>query len=128
MIDATKALALVRGHGVMLASAKGTAPCLVEAIVGEPIKGSWWAHPQSRRIYRVLQAVTESDQVLACRLIDGRITLIHRRLWPLLVRLAHRFPPERIAQVRDEHMPSGRHVNREVAYPGWVPPDIAAQA
>jgi hypothetical protein len=123
-----EALAFVREHGVVLASAKGPAPRLTEAIVGEPIKGSWWAHAQSHHIYAILKAVTESEQVLVCRLINGKITLIHRRLWASLVRLANRFAPEQLAQVREEHTPSGRHVSRAVPFPQWVPPEVAAQA
>lgn len=125
---AEEALAFVQEHGVVLASAKGPAPRLTEAIIGEPIKGSWWRHSQSRHIYAILQAVTESEEVLVCRLINGKITLVHRRLWPSLVRLAERFAPEQLAQVRDEHTPSGRHVSREVLFPQWVPPDVTEQA
>lgn len=123
-----KALAFVREHGVVLVSAKGTAPRLTEAIVGEPIRGSWWAHPQSHHIFEILGAVAESEQVLVCRLIDGKVTLVHRRLWPLLVGVAYRLLPGQLAQVRQEHTPSGRHVNREVPFPQWVPPDTLEQA
>ena len=35
------ALAFVRQHGVVLASGKGPVPNVVEAIVNEPIRGSW---------------------------------------------------------------------------------------
>ena len=128
IVTPEEALAFVREHGVVLASAKGSAPRLTEAIIGVPIKGSWWAHPKSRQIYAVLSAVTESDQVLVCRLIGGKVTLVHRRLWPSLVRLAERFAPEQLAQVREEHTPSGRHVSHEVPYPRWVPPKVAEQA
>lgn len=123
-----EALAFIEEHGVVLVSAKGPAPRLTEAIIGEPIKGSWWVHAQSRHLYAILEAVTESDQVLVCRLINGKVTLVHRRLWPSLVRLANRFAPGQLAQVRQEHTPSGRHVNREVPFPQWVPPDIAEEA
>ena len=34
---------LPREHGIVLVSAKGPAPRLTEAIIGKPIKGSWWA-------------------------------------------------------------------------------------
>jgi hypothetical protein len=112
----------------VLASAKGTAPRLTEAIAGEPIRGRWWSHPQSRRIYAILREVSASEQVLVCRLINGTITLIHRRLWPALVTLAARFTPEQLAQVRDEHSASGRHVNHELAFPQWVPADVLEQA
>jgi len=126
--SADEALEFVRQHGVVLLAAKGPAPRLTEAIVGEPIKGSWWAHPRSRFIFRMVNAVLASGEVLACRVIDGRVTLVHRRLWPALVRLAGRFPAERLAQVRDEHMPSGKHVSRDVAFPQWVPDEVAALA
>jgi hypothetical protein len=128
LTTAEQALAFVREHGVVLVSAKGAAPRLAEAIVGEPIKGSWWAHAQSHRIFTILEAVTESEQILVCRLINGKITLVHRRLWPSLVRLAKRFAPGQLAQVREEHTPSGRHTSREVAFPQWVPPGVAEQA
>jgi len=121
-------LAFVRKHGVVLASAKGPAPCLADAIAGEVIKGSWWAHPKSHAIYAILGAVTDSDRILVCRLVGGRITLVHRRLWPSLIRLARHFATDRLAQVREEHTPSGRHTSRVVPFPQWVPPAIMAQA
>jgi len=124
---APDAMAFVRQHGIVLVSAKGPAPRLTEAIVGEAIAGSWWAHEKSRHIYATLQAIIESKQVLVCRLVDGKVTLVHRRLWPALVRLADRFAPEQLAQVHDEHTPTGRHVSREVPYPAWVPPHIMAR-
>jgi hypothetical protein len=93
-----EAVAFVREHGVVLASAKGTVPRLTEAIVDEPIKGSWWAQPKSYQIFALLQAVTESEDILVCRLADGKVTLVHRRLWPALVRVAERFPPDQTGQ------------------------------
>ena len=126
--SARQALAFVRKHGVVLASAKGNAPRLTEAIAGEPIRGSWWAHPQGRKIFNVLSAVSESKDVLVCRLVDGKITLIHRRLWPALVRVSKRFTPAQLAQVHEEHTPSGRHVSRAIAFPHWVPAEVARLA
>ncbi len=128
MIPAREALAFVEKHGVVLASAKADAPRLIEAILGEPIKGNWWTHPRSREIYAVLKAVTDDQSVLVCRLIDGKVTLVHRRLWPSLVRIAKRFSPERLTQVREVHTATGRHETREVAFPAWVPADVAEQA
>lgn len=123
-----EAIAFVRERGVVLASGKGPVPRLTEAIVGEPIKGSWWAHPKSRRIFAVLQAVANSDDILVCRLVDGKVTLVHRRLWPALVRAAKRFPEERIAQVRETHTTAGHHVSHAVPFPQWVPTGVMALA
>lgn len=123
-----EALAFVEEHGVVLVSAKGPVPRLTEAIAGEPIKGSWWGHPKSHQIWAILEAVTESEDALVCRLVKGKITLVHRRLWPALVRLAKRFPPDQIAKVRQEHTASGRHMNKEVPFPQWVPAQVERQA
>lgn len=127
-MTAGEALAFVEERGVVLVSAKGPVPRLTEAIAGEPIKGSWWGHSKSHRIFAILEVVTESEEVLVCRLVKGKITLVHRRLWPALVRLAARFPPDRISKVRQEHTASGRHVNKEVAFPRWVPVEVMKQA
>jgi hypothetical protein len=127
-MTAAEALAFVQEHGVVLVAARGPVPRLTEAIIDEPIKGSWWAHPKSHHIFAILQAVTDSEAVLVCRLVDGKVTLVHRRLWPALVRLAARFPPERLAKIRQEHTPSGRHVNHETPFPQWVPMDIKKDA
>lgn len=127
-MTAAEALAFVEKSGVVLVSAKGPVPRLTEVIAGEPIKGSWWSHPKSHQIFSILEVVTESEDILVCRLVNGKITLVHRRLWPALVRLAAKFPPDRIAQVRQEHTASGRHVNNEVPFPLWVPAAVKKQA
>ncbi len=127
-MNAEEAAAFVREHGVVLASAKGAVPRLTEAIAGKPIKGSWWAHPKSHQIFAILKTVTESEDILVCRIVDGRVTLVHRRLWPALVRVAERFPPNQIAQVREEHTSSGHHVTREVPFPKWVPAEVTEEA
>jgi hypothetical protein len=123
-VTAAEALRFVRDHGVVLVAAKGPAPRLVEAIAGAPIKGSWWAHPQGREIFAVLQQLEDSHDILVCRLVNGNVTLVHRRLWPALVRMAAYFNAKRLAQVRQEHTASGRHVNHETAFPKWVPQEI----
>jgi hypothetical protein len=127
-MTAEEAAAFVREHGVVLASAKGAVPRLTEAIADGPIKGSWWGHPRSHQIFAILKAVTESEDVLVCRLVEGKVTFVHRRLWPALVRVAERFPPDHIAQVREEHTPSGQHVSHEVPFPKWVPAEVKKEA
>jgi hypothetical protein len=122
-----QAMDFVQRHGVVLVSARGAAPRLTEAIAGEPIAGSWWSHPQGKRIFSVLNAVTESGQVLVCRLAGGKLTLVHRRLWPALVRIAGRLRPAQLAQVQERHTAGGRHETVEVPFPQWVPQEVLAQ-
>ena len=74
MMSADNALAFIEEHGAVLVAARGPAPRLVEAILGEPITGSWWAHPHSHGIFAVLQALGESSDLLQCRLVDGKVT------------------------------------------------------
>lgn len=127
-MNADEALAFVSRHGAVLASAKGAAPRLSEAIAGMPIQGSWWSHPHGRGIYAVLQALEQSPEILVCRLLEGRVSLVHRRLWPALVRLAPRFAAGRLDQVRQEHTAAGHHQSHALPFPQWVPPDVLQQA
>lgn len=127
-MDAQAALAFVREHGVVLVSAKGPAPALADAIAGEPIKGSWWGHPQGKRIFAVLEQVSADPSVLVCRLVDGKLTLVHSRLWPALAAAAPALAPARLARVTQQHTASGRHVNTETPFPDWLPAHAARQA
>jgi hypothetical protein len=121
-------LAFVKRHGVVLQAARGPAPSLAEAIAGEPIRGSWWGHPKSHEIFRAAQAICESPDVLVCKFVDGKVTYIHRRLWPALVKLESRFRKEQLAKVWNEHTPGGAHRARRMAFPAWVPGDVVEQA
>ena len=122
-----QALAFVRKHGIVLMAARGPVPGLVQAIAGEPVRGSWWVHPRAQHIFRVLEGVRASDQVLVCRLVQGKVTLVHRRLWPALVRLSSRLPKAGLAAVREEHTASGRHRVARTPFPAWVPKTVLQQ-
>lgn len=127
-MNSKEALAFVKRHGIVLQAARGPFPSLAEAIAGGPIRGSWWGHPKGRLIYSAAQTICESPEVLVCKLIDGKVTYVHRRLWPALVKLASRFDREQLAQVRDEHTKSGAHVSRTKPFPMWVPDQILREA
>jgi hypothetical protein len=123
-----EAVAFVERHGVVLQAARGVFPSLAEAIAGGRIRGSWWGHPKGGDIFRASEAISDSADVLVCKLVDGKITCIHRRLWPALVKLAGRFRQAQLAKVWNEHTPSGAHRSRRVAFPEWVPPDVMRKA
>ena len=127
-MNADAALAFVKRHGIVLVSAKGPAPLMTEAIAGEPIKGSWWGHSKGRQIFAVLQKLEHSPDILVCRFIAGRVTFVHRRLWPAIVKLAEHFDPDQLARIRQEHTAAGKHVNHLTAYPDWVPAEILGEA
>lgn len=121
-------LAFVKRQGVVLQAARGRVPSLAETIAGEPIRGSWWAHPKGNEIYRVADAISESPDVLVCKLIDGKVTYVHRRLWPALVKLAPRFPKDRLAKIWEEHTETGAHRARSLPFPEWVPTSVMEDA
>jgi hypothetical protein len=127
-VTGDEAIAFVKDHGVVLQAARGPVPSLAEAIAGGPIRGSWWGHPRGHEIFRVAEAVSVSRDILVCKLIDGKVTYVHRRLWPALVKLAARFGKAPLAKVRNEHTPSGAHRVRREPFPRWVPKEVMRQA
>jgi hypothetical protein len=124
----TQALAFINKHGIVLESSKGPVPSLAQTIAGGDIEGSWWSHPMGKEIFLLTRAVRASQQVLVCRLVAGKITFVHERVWPALVCAAELFRPEQLAQILEEHTASGKHVSREVPFPAWVTASVAAQA
>jgi hypothetical protein len=127
-MDGREALEFVRTHGVVLVAAKGPVPRLTEAVAGVAIKGSWWGHPLGHEIYRVLNEVTDSPDVLVCRVVASKVTLVHRRLWPALIAAADRFAAETLAKVEQVHTAAGHHVNVEVPFPDWTTSEDRAAA
>jgi hypothetical protein len=123
-----EALDFVERHGVVLQAARGPVPSLAEAIAGGPIRGSWWGHPRGREIFRLAGFVSESPDVLVCKLAEGKITYVHRRLWPVFVKLASRFRREQLHRVWNEHTATGAHRSRRIAFPRWVPSDVRLEA
>ena len=120
----TDAIGFVELHGIVLESARGPVPNLAEAIAGERIRGSWWAHPTGQKIFAATRAVRESPDVLVCRLLGGKVTYIHRRLWPAVVRLADKSGQDSLAAIREEHTASGSHRTVGVPFSEWLAPEV----
>jgi hypothetical protein len=123
-MTAAELLRFVRRNGVVLESAHGPVPNLVEAIVGAPVKGSWWGHAKGKQIFHLLNAVRDSGEVLVCRLVDGRVSYVHRDAWPALVRLASDIRKDRLAAIEEIHTASGKHRVVKTPFPKWVPAEV----
>lgn len=123
-----QAIQFIKKHGIILESAHGSVPNLAETITGERIRGSWRAHPKGQHIFRLTRAVRDSEDILVCRLVDGKITYVHRRLWPALVRLAKQFGNEPLGRIREVHTSGGKHELHIASYPRWVPADVKLSA
>ena len=126
-------------------------------VAGESIRGSWWAHPRGKEIFRALSELDDDDDVRSCKLVDGKVTFVHRRLWPALLRVAEErslFPkPSAAARTamkqlgkkldrkvreelertllvigRSEHTPEGRHEVRLQRFSEAFPADARREA
>jgi hypothetical protein len=122
------AIDVAKDLGVVLESTHGPVPNVAEIVAGEPIAGSWWNHPRASEIFAVTRALRSSPEILTCLLLDGRITLVHRRLWPALVRLAGEIGRDRLTAVREVHTREGFHRREDTPFPDWAPRDVPEAA
>ena len=119
------ALRLVRERGLLTLTAAGAGPSLAEAIAGEPVKGACSAHPAGERIFEIATALEASPEVLALKLVGGKMTFLHRALWPALVRIAR--DPGRVAEALELLSPGAARLHAEVERRGEVRLDELAR-
>jgi hypothetical protein len=121
-------LDFVRKHGIVMESAQGFGANLAEAVAGEAIRGNWWGHGRRREIFRATRKVRECNEVLVCRLLDRKITYVHRRLWPAIVRVQKSINATALGALHEEHTNTGAHRLRVTPFPLWVPADVRKDA
>ena len=74
----------LRKLGVLLETDR-TFPSITGIMVREPIKGSWWSHPMANDIYMLSQRLAHHSDTIFLKLLSGKTTFVHRRLWPELI-------------------------------------------
>lgn len=57
-------------------------------VAGEPVRGSWWAHPAAHAIYAVANRLEADPDSSAVKLVAGKVTFVHRALWTALLGVA----------------------------------------
>lgn len=58
-------------------------PSITGLVVGgDGVRGSWWAHPQAHDVFHLACELRAHPDVLMVKLISGKLTAIHRPLWP----------------------------------------------
>lgn len=72
----------------LLLHADSALPSVTSLVAGGPVRGSWWSHPRAHAIFHVLEAMGDRTDVLATRLVSGKVTYVHWRLWPALLAVA----------------------------------------
>src|SRR5712692_8518707 len=78
---------VLRERGLLLL-ADNTLPSLTRLVAGEPIRGSWWGHPKAHAIFHASTALARHPDAIAVPLVAGKVTFVHRRLWPALLAIA----------------------------------------
>ncbi len=60
-------------------------PSITTNVAGEPIRGSWWGHARGHEIHYVALRMASHPDVLVTKLVSGKVTYVHRKLWPAIV-------------------------------------------
>ncbi len=82
--DFKTALQTLRRLGLVLGT-DARLPSVASLIAGEPVSGSWWSHPSGQKIFATLGQLEDHRDVMFSKLISGKVTLVHRKLWPEIV-------------------------------------------
>lgn len=91
-ITAEDVLDYLRKVGVLLETDRRF-PSITGIMVREAIKGSWWSHPMANEIYLLSQRLIHHPDTIFLKLLSGKATYVHRRLWPELIAIATAHEP-----------------------------------
>lgn len=103
-------------------------PSVAGLVAGAPVRGSWWAHPRSQAIFAVALRLEDHPDVLMAKLVAGKVTFVHRDLWPALLAVAAERGPWQMRGLSPAARSLLRRVDREgEVFPG-SPQRAAARA
>jgi hypothetical protein len=81
------ALARLDDWGLLLES-DPKLPTWPALVTERPVRGSWWADPEVQLIHEAGSRFLDHPDVLRVVLVSGKLTCVHRRLWPALLAVA----------------------------------------
>jgi len=87
MKTAQRVLEVLAERGLLLEQDKEL-PNVVTLLTGQSLRTSWWSHPRARLIFATLTELARHPDVLFTKLLYGKVTLLHRRLWPSFLAVA----------------------------------------
>ncbi|MCU1259965.1 MAG: hypothetical protein JWO80_2850 [Bryobacterales bacterium] len=91
-------LASLKEHGLLL-HIDANLPNVCALVAGAAVRGSWWAHPRGHEMFRVGCELAEHPDVLVTKLISGKITYLHRALWPAVIAIGRAREPWQIERL-----------------------------
>ena len=95
-----------------LAGVGGAVPSLASEIAGKPMTGRWWGHPSGRAIFRLSNELADHEDVLVMKLVESKVTFVHRALWPAVLCAA--IEPSRVAAVTASLSPCAKKLRNAV--------------
>jgi len=120
-------------YGLLLES-DSALPSVASIVAGGPIRGSWWGHPRGNEIYQVTRRLKEHPDVTVAKLVSGKDTYIHRRLWPALLAVGCAAEPWQLTglsalaqQILDAVTAGGELFTNEIPHTGRIKPGAAAR-
>ncbi|MEE9592125.1 MAG: hypothetical protein V3W28_00915 [Thermoplasmata archaeon] len=112
------ALGWLEEHGILLV-VDPLLPSVTTVVTGEALKGSWWGHPQSHAIFAAVERLEGYGKALQTKLVSGKVTFVHRRLWPALAGVASAREPWQVEGLSPEE----ERLLAAVGDAGWVRTD-----
>jgi hypothetical protein len=83
----------IRRERLVMLSPTENLPSVAKFIGGKNVTAKWWSHPKGNEIHNASQVLFSDPDILALKLVEGKVTFVHRTLWPILLSLA--LNPER---------------------------------
>ena len=108
----------LQSSGLLLES-DAALPSVASLVAQEPIRGSWWGHPRGHDIFQANRQLAAHPDVIACKLISGKVTYVHRSLWPALFEVANSRETWQLSSIS----PSARSLLSKVTRDGIVRTD-----
>jgi hypothetical protein len=72
-------------------------PSVASLVAEEPVRGSWWGHPRAREIFGVSEKLSDHPRITSAKIVSGKVTFVHHRLWPALVSVGSAREPWQLA-------------------------------
>lgn len=84
MKTANQVLRSLQTGGLLLLHDKAF-PSVASLVTDETLSASWWSHPRATDVFRVVSEIVKHPDVLLCKLVDGKVTFVHKELWPAVL-------------------------------------------
>ena len=96
----------------MLLESDPTLPSIVSLVTGKPIAGSWWGHPTGGAIYREANRLADRSDVVCMKLLNGKVTFVHKTLWPHVYAVGTCGEPWQVSGLKAASQNLLKHVRR----------------